>query len=259
MFDRFDFAQKQKNLAEILRTLDSPAYDRKNQESDIVNRLRAIYENGFRHSYSEVFQVVSESLRYNNGSEEIPMLTNLEYLLDTVRQGLNSKSKKAEKDFYLSIFKLRDHVNLEMARFQYLSDGPVSEIEGLRKKSLQIEKRLEQVWQESQNSAQKIHGESISILAIFAAVVIAFSGGFNLVTSAIAAMKSNEIGHVVLVVTISALALANSLFLMMYYVGKIINKSLKGLYIVMLNLFLILLPLLYLGYKVAYQKLACMN
>lgn len=247
-----DFSQKQKSLAEILRTLDSSDYNAEKDQAEIIMQLEAIYDGKFRHSYSEIFQVVSESLRQNGRREETLLIKNLNILMESLKPSLKKDPRSKERKFALSIFKLCDHVNLEMARFQYLTDGPVYDIENLRRKSMQTERKIQQVLEESEKQAQKVHGESIAILAIFAAVVVAFSGGFNHITSAISAMKSSEVGHVVMIVTLAALALANTLFLMLYYVGKIIDKSLKGLYIVLLNLFLLSLPALYLAYKCLY-------
>lgn len=239
--------ERQKELVAILRLLNNSTYD----SEDVIRRFNDIYKKDFRHSYSEIFQVIAEAIRECPAGEENLLIKNLGEILKTIDQ-----EKRCDEKTKRGLFKLWDHVNLETARFQYLTNGPESRIKDISRKSDELERKLNNMQESAQSSAHQMQREFVSILGIFAAIIIAFFGGMNFIASAVASMKENNVAHVVLVTTIAALAMSNAIFLMMCYIGRLIGQKLAGWYIVFLNIFLILLPIIFIGYRWCYQYVA---
>ena len=83
--------------------------------------------------------------------------------------------------------------------------------------------------------------EYIAILGIFAAVVLAFTGGIAFSTSVLQNLHISSIYRIVLVVVIIGLVLVNLLYGLFYYIGQLVNKNaennLKPLWIVNLVFF----------------------
>lgn len=244
LFDTSERRKRQKELVAVLRLLNNSTYD----SEDVIRRFNDIYKEDFRHSYSEIFQVIAEAIQECPAGEENLLIKNLGEILKTLDQ-----EKRYDENTKRGLFKLWDHVNLETARFQYLTNGPESRIKAISQKSDDLERKLNNIQESAQSSAHQMQREFVSILGIFAAIIIAFFGGMNFITSAVASMKENNVAHVVLVTTIAALAMSNAIFLMMCYIGRLIGKKLVGWYIVVFNIFLIFLPILFIGYRWCYQ------
>ena len=207
--------------------------------------ITSVYDDqNFRHRYSDFFTWLMELTApdENNGSVEN---------LDTLAENLNNLLKIAQNEFSSSnartqqqkrkaitlvqnIEKLCDHMNLEIARFQ---------------KNTVLERQLEQAKTEAHTSttalkesqasiadatkklskaerkASSLQGEIISVLSIFSAIVIATSGGFSFVSGSISSLSSGIPFHRVLcVISLCGIALFNSVFVLMYMVGKIIDR-----------------------------------
>ena len=90
--------------------------------------------------------------------------------------------------------------------------------------------------------------EYIAILGIFAAVVLAFTGGIAFSTSVLQNLHISSIYRIVLAVVIIGLVLVNLLYGLFYYIGQLVNKNaennLKPLWIVNLVFLLILIAII---------------
>ena len=94
--------------------------------------------------------------------------------------------------------------------------------------------------------------EYIAILGIFAAVVLAFTGGIAFSTSVLQNLHISSIYRIVLAVVIIGLVLVNLLYGLFYYIGQLVNKNaennLKPLWIVNLVFLLILIAIIFAWY-----------
>ena len=76
--------------------------------------------------------------------------------------------------------------------------------------------------EESLGNAQR---EYIAILGIFAAVVLAFTGGIAFSTSVLQNLHVSSIYRIVLAIVIMGLVLTNLLYGLFYYIGQLVNKN----------------------------------
>ena len=96
-----------------------------------------------------------------------------------------------------------------------------NQIENAQKQLKAAQTKLEEVNNKAENNMTQV----VSVLSIFSAIVIAFQGGINLLGSAITSMENVWVYKSVLISTLCGLVLFNLVFLMMYIVGKLINRS----------------------------------
>lgn len=209
-----------------------------------LNRLKVIYKDDFKHNYSDLFPVVTDILKDDN-EYNIDYLTNN---LDELRIYLDDKYSNGEteySDVYKQFSKLCDHLNLQMSQLNYILSRETSkdEIEKLRNdlelsneqivKSLvemdETSKKLEESnrkLEESNKKADGIQTELITILGIFAAIIITFSGGVTLLGSSIASINNaKHYESVVMIAIICGMVVFNTIFLMMYYVSKLTERD----------------------------------
>lgn len=231
----FDLAKSQ----EILQ-------DRSNRFT-MYKRLEAIYdapdnEKRFRHFYSDIFSVLTQI-------QQDPTLGNIDILaqnLDVIRNGYQATTKAQDGrliDVSDAINKLYDHVNLDVARINYSDSlfhtmsgeatieqmkaelnsvkSTVQEMHSVADSFKGIEQKIQDV-EKQLDSSQK---DYISILGIFAAVVLAFTGGIAFSTSVLNNIAQASIYRTVLVSLIIGLVLVNTIFGLFYYVNTIVNKD----------------------------------
>lgn len=166
---------------------------------DMYKRLEALYDaepntKRFRHFYTDIFSVLTQVQQ----NPELGDINILGQNLDIIRNGYNAQNKSSDGqriiDVSDAINKLYDHVNLDIARIAY-SDAAdrrisgessletlqtqinslyteVQEVQTINKDFEVTEKKLSDVEDRLENSQK----EYISILGIFAAVVLAFTG-----------------------------------------------------------------------------------
>ena len=70
-----------------------------------------------------------------------------------------------------------------------------------------------------------MQGELIAVLSIFAAIVMTFSGGLNILNGVLAASNNLRFSERILFLLICGFILINFIFAMMYFVAKITDRS----------------------------------
>lgn len=163
-----------------------------------------------------------------------------------------------EIDISDSIRKLYDHVSLDIARIRYsdaaqwriTSEKELGEIRAkvyeLNGSVLSAQKAQQSVKRELANQQR----EYIAILGIFAAVVLAFTGGIAFSTSVLNNIAQASIYRTIAVSLIIGLVLVNILFGLFYYVNSLVNKERKLWPLVISNaIFLVLLCLLFVAWN----------
>lgn len=205
--------------------------------------LEALYdaqkkEERFRHFYSDIFSVLTQ-IQLN------PKLGDMEILgqnLDIIRKGYQPQNQAEDGrtiDISDSINKLYDHVNLELARIRYSDSGDrkISEEEAIKEVRTQMnalqsemgemQSKMGEMQSKMEETEKKISDqqrEYIAILGIFAAVVLAFTGGMVYSTSVLENISNVSIYRIVLVSLVIGFVLLNILFALFYYIDKLVNK-----------------------------------
>ena len=225
------YESKRKDLEEILFELSKPDTLSKieNNKEIIHRKLEKIYWNGkdnenFRHFYSDIFAIVTAI-----DSDE--KLGNTEVLSENM--GLIRESYKPSRydnsgeliDINKSINKLYDHVNLDCSRLSYSkkiennSLTKINQMEAVVKNSTEKMDKLNK-------EVGKIDGmqkEYISILGIFSAVILAFTGGMTFSVSVLENINKASIYRISLITLIIGLVFYNLIFILLEFIRKINN------------------------------------
>lgn len=214
------------------------------QVKQFLNQLVVIYKDDFKHNYSDFFPIIVDVFKEDNEY-------NIDYLsnnLDRLGSYLEDKYSKGDNEYleiYKQFTKLCDHLNLQMSQLSYIlsretsndilqnasqnleeSNAKIKEslikLDESHKKIEETNKKLE----EANKKADAIQTELIAILGIFAAIIIAFSGGLTLLGNSIASINNaNHYESIIAVVIICGMVMFNTIFLMMYFVSKLTEKD----------------------------------
>ncbi len=234
------FAKQQEKLDQKLFELSTKLNNTEDTQKVIEYFQNEIYVNDFRHSYSSFLFIVTEIHEGKNGYQEWIFKENLEEIKRTVFL-LQAPST------YSPILKLCDHISLELRRIEYNgimlerienaqanvekykelfleTSEKIKEVQATLDTTEQELKKSETLQKEAKEKMSKLQGETISVISIFAAVTLAFSGGISYLGSAISAIHNSPILKLLLTILICGFVLFNSVFILLYVVAKMIDK-----------------------------------
>ncbi len=197
-----------------------------NEMRDIALKLKGLYSDGFRHTYSEFFAMIVEMARDDNEYDLDYLSNNLVYLRMLVEQDYVDGEKEF-RGLYVPLTKLSDHINLEIARY---SNSSVHEqrVMDLEKRNSTLQVSLNEATEklnEAQEAMASVQTELISVLSIFAAIVLAFSGSMSILGNALTGLQNAPFFKSIFFVLLCGFVIANVIFLMMYLVGKITGRN----------------------------------
>lgn len=228
-------------------------------------RLEDIYYNyngkeNFRHYYSDIFS----TLTLIDGDSSIGSLDVLAQNIQTIKNGYVPKNSDAAGniiDISKEIIKLYDHTNLDIARINYtktMTNETMSELaknrllvvnleqkvrdsedalKGISNKTINDIKHLSGQVQERQEDMQK---EYITILGIFAAIVLAFTGGIVFSSSVLENIDKSSIYRISLMALIIGLVFFNLIWILIDFIREINGKVIRRKWIwILFNLILI--------------------
>ena len=223
--------------------------------SNIYQRLEQLYyapkkEDRYRHFYSDIFSVLTQIQQ----DETLGSIDVLGQNLFEIRKGYQPKNVDSAGnaiDISENIKKLYDHVSLDIARLSY-SDAmnwKVSGEEAIEELRTQInginsevinansvQKEIEASQKEIEASIKSQQKEYITILGIFAAIILAFVGGITFSSSVLQNMADVSIYRLLLVVNILGFVLTNTIYLLMKFIFVINERDLDMFKIKPLNI-----------------------
>lgn len=222
---------------------------------EIACRLKAIYDNDFRHRYMEFYPLVVEVFKSDEYNSDY-LGGNLETLRNWVAKDSieNGGSGLKYGNLLDHLNKLADHINLEIGRYSQTAER-ISRLEDLEKRNTELNDQLSKMvkrvdkLQQKQKDAQK---EYITILGIFAAVVLAFTGGIVYSTSIFENIHKASPYRIAFAVLMIGTVLFNLFYFLFSFIKKVIQESSNEEYwllIIVNGVFVLLLSLLALGWK----------
>lgn len=194
----------------------------------ILNELRRIYSDEYRQRYSDLLKMLNSISGSDDEYRDDLLSSNLENIVEMFR-------RDPKDDYYFrALFKLTDHIALEIQRnrdYQSLlnkatevgntADAKMKALNSdLRKTHREIEKASKEI-REAHTEAQSSKMEIVAILSIFAAIVIAFSGGLTYLGGTIS--SSGDAASTAFSVMVCGLMLFNILAFLMFMVIVIIR------------------------------------
>lgn len=202
----------------------------------------------YRHPYSEIFILLSELDTDENASIDI-LAENLSKLYEFSRT-------KSNQELAINIQKLYDHVNLDVARINYITkidrrfslirDDTQKSLEELNSEVHEMQVNINEYIDKADN-AQK---EYVSILEIFASVVVTFTGSITFASSVFSNIGKATSYRLLLVTIILGIIIFNVVYCLLDFL-KNINRKIKASKSVFITVNIILILLL-IGVLIAY-------
>lgn len=196
-----------------IRNLDA---DELNAKAKVLDQ---VYSSGYRHGYAGILDVIRDiDERQSKTSEDIVIddeqeMDNLVILttnLDNLKEHIRNSRAYGENTFN-GVVRLSDHVRLEIHRLRDIQDQDYQKqemmktIQNLFSKSEELTDEIEI----AQKNSEKIQMHMVAILGIFAAIVMAFSGGMNILSGAISISGDSDLCNVVFTVLLCGVILFN--------------------------------------------------
>lgn len=225
-----------------------------------VNKLKKIYTNGYRHTYSDIFYKVQTIISENTDSEVLEILgENLNTLGKRLFELLSQNKDDANlQNVTLGYKKFSDHIKLEIGRYNFIKsqfmygnfinntntnanvksadDGQAElikmkqqvdkisdDFKSVRSVTTEAKKQLDGIDDKLENN--KI--SSITTLTIFSAVVLAFSGGITFEAGIFKGMAESSPYRLVFIIALTGFILFNTIFVLLYLVGKLAGKTIS--------------------------------
>ncbi|MBE3022155.1 hypothetical protein [Campylobacter sp. 7477a] len=210
-------------LGEIAKELEHES-----QYTNLINELKEIYTNDFRHSYSKINQQLMDISNGNLVLLDL-MANNISEINKIVsREHSNNK----EDEFSKKIFKLFDHINLERNRIYFTTHKAKEALDQAKEateKSKEAINNTKREFNKIQSKLNKTQSHYITILGIFASIIIAFVGAFTFSTSVLNNIDKVSIYRLIGIICILAVFIVNILnslysFVRQIHYGKI-NKA----------------------------------
>ena len=181
-----------------------------------IDLIKVIYDDEFRHSYSNITAML---IKLNKENPQA-----LEFVSNNFSSLVDKFPKEENLDAYKSLNKLYDHIILEQIRLTEVYSDSKELADNARDLSKQATKLL--------NRANKIVKETISVktelitvLGIFAVILLAFVGGLTFSTSVFANLHQTSIYRIVLAILLIGFVLSNILYGLFYYIDRLVRRD----------------------------------
>ena len=214
-------------------------------KSEIYLELERIYAEDrevedFRHFYSDIFAVLSMI-------DKDTSLGNMEILsqnMDIIRQGYRPMNNGADGNpvnIEKQINKIYDHINLEIARMNYFKETEMRteiELQRVSETLIEVESNVKHM-EETIDMADEMQKQYITILGIFASIVLAFTGGIAFSTSVLENIANASIYRTILIAVVLAFVLTNIIYILTRFIMEIVKKKKEKIkypkYMIVLN------------------------
>ncbi|MFR2126469.1 MAG: hypothetical protein ACLS4P_08070 [Dorea sp.] len=249
-----DEQEKRQALLDLLYelALNQDALKEKSDRVEYFKKLENIYykaeDNNFRHFYSDIYSC----LTVIDGDPErgnINILAqNMEIIKEGYRSNVNKDANGKPIDISKEIVKLYDHINLDIGRLNYTHRITENTTAELSKTKLLIEQLQEQMEDakrkterfssdfetkanvlsdEIKEGQKKMQNEYITILGIFAAIVLAFTGGMTFTSSVLENIHKSSIYRIAFITLIIGCILFNLIWLLIDFIRNMNEKAIK--------------------------------
>lgn len=198
--------KRDKKLEEVVKLL-CEEQNLSSQKEQIIQDLKEVYQGKekYRHQYSRITTIILNSTK--DKEQAFMMLAQNIRVLEEIISEENLQIIKPE------LTKLYDHINLECIRLQD-SDTKINRIKN-------ASKNLDKKYKELKENLNKQQTQYITILGIFASIVLAFVGGLVFSTSVLSNIHKADIYRLIFVMAFIALFFGNILYLLFNFLSKV--------------------------------------
>lgn len=198
-----------------------------NAKDKLKEHIVSVYGDDKRHKYSVITSYI-----YKKIAPKKDISLNLEQMCFNLRLYIDEHFKtdferdKCKDEYEKCLEKLYDHINLELVRLNYsksVENETFERIDNSNKKIQQIEYRAKEIY----DDINKQRNQYITILGIFASIVLAFVSGISFSHSTLSNMHQVGIHKFILVLCFIALFFGNILFALFSFVREINGTDIK--------------------------------
>lgn len=229
--------EKQCILENILVDLSTSQNLLETNIDEFIGKLKEVYgDKEFRHMYSGFYATITVI----DAESNLDILSqNIGILYRKIRHDYEESTTNISENTYRGITKFYDHVNLDIARINYLR--------GVSKTAEELKQQVTETRKESSQLMKKAAGmqkEYIAILGIFSAIIVSFFSGIGFSSSVLANINASSIYRLLFVVVLEGVVLFNLLGLLTNFIYKIVDirNDYKKLHVYG-NLFLLIILL----------------
>lgn len=231
-----DIAERSEILSNLLFRLSFEYVIDDKLLAEMAQDVELLYSDGYRQQYSDLMNTLVEIRnRPELEFDDQNLCNNLERLSDFIRSSLedDGSTYSYSMDAFLGITKLTDHIILEVQRdrdyITLMHNVRMAERNAHTESEILSEEidKAKRMVKKARKEAQGSKVELVAILSIFAALVIAFSGGLTYLGGTISSSSDVSIGTTVFSVLICGLMLFNIIAFLMVMILVIVRLN-KG-------------------------------
>lgn len=232
-----DSTDKQSQLNQVIVLLSKKFYKDVEIEQFASRELSSIYTDNFRHSYSQIFATIETQIRLEGDSANIVECLSENFNL--LYKVVNSKSSNLTDEAKSKINKLLDHVMLEVARIGYFNSNALkpqsvesndtdNKVQELNQKVQEINRKVTKSLGELRTSTNKMDSlrtESVTVLSILAAIMLAGMGGFTILGNIAQTAKEISSYRFFAITAFLGVILFNVVFMLIYMIARLTDKN----------------------------------
>lgn len=191
--------------------------------SDLASKLEALYDNGFRHFYSDISVILQEIRKSNRFGIEI-ILSNLNRIKENC---LSATKRDSKDDFCKTLNKLIDHIGLEFSRIQSVEEI-VERLFDNENKTKTLKEQIEQSqknYESLQTKTDGIQKQFVAVLGVFASIIMVCNGGFSFTNATLSAIGNANIFKLIAVSLTVGLVLIDVCHGLFYCLDHFMNSN----------------------------------
>lgn len=212
-------------IKQFIKFLSAELYDpdilvNKELMKDILN----LYATDYRHSYSDILNVLTE---IENDVDGISAMGILSENIEIIKNELIPKQEN--KDVQKKFNKFYDHVVLEITRLDLFKKAH-NEQKHLLNENDKIKRELQKARENLHELNEQLSNtktEFVTILSIFAAIILTFSGGLGLNNNILDNLDKASIYKISTMAIIIGFVLFNTILGLMHIISKLVGKDIS--------------------------------
>ena len=193
-----------------------------------IEKLQKIYENiNFRHKYSKIFLIISSIDKVEKtNSGNILSIDVLMHSMEIAYEYISS-SNEYKDGFKKCFYKLYDHVVLEILQINYMREienkGDANNATTMKelRGAMSLAKTASDNADKATDKLNGMQKDYVTILGIFAAIILAFVSGLAFSTSTLNNIDKASIYRLVVVVSLIAIFIVNILNFLFSFIMRI--------------------------------------
>ena len=192
---------------------------------DYFNKFKDIYTRIDRHRYSDVAKYIDSEVQDTVDSLKQMM----KCIIECAIKNEYDQDPKNSDDYkcYLKICKLSDHIELEVARYSSIKRIELVASEHVKQEQdvLNLLADAENNVKETETRTKNLSQQLISILGIFAGIIVTFSFSTTVVGETVANLAKTDVVYLCFTICVLGLVFLNIMAFLMSFVTKLSGHS----------------------------------